>query len=65
MRKVTNDGIAGYSNCLASDGIVHKIRANQREITMRNNRGKDLAKLQAKCLPHVDTYLDTLRLIEV
>lgn len=64
MRAIASDGRKGFKNGTPSRAAIDKFRANNRDITMRTKRPKDMSKLKAENVEHVLTFETALKEVE-
>lgn len=58
---ICNDGRSGFKNLVPSDACIRKFRAENRTLTVRTHRPKDIAKVKAESYHHVKSFQSALQ----
>lgn len=61
---ISNDGRSGFKKGVPSDATIRKFRSENRELTVRTYRPKDIAKVKAESYTHVQSFKTVLEHIE-
>lgn len=61
---ISGDGRKGFKKGVPSDAAIRKFRANNRALTVRTYRPKDIAKVKAECYTHVQSFKTVFEHVE-
>ena len=62
--EIAKDGRKAFKQGVPSDAAIRKFRADNRSLTVRTYRPKDIAKVKAESYPHVESFRTVLEHVE-